>query len=375
MFSSQAGGASEEDKSIKFTGWAAVPGGNGILQKWSYHPRPLVADEIEIEITHCGICGSDIHFSTEGWGPITRPAIPGHEIVGVVVKRGEDAAHQIGDRVGVGCLVSCCRGSSVCDWCRKGEDQFCANKTVTFNAPYKDGRGGISEGGFADRMRVYSDYAFKIPKEISSVEAASFFCAGITTYTPLKRYKAGPNTRLGVIGIGGLGHIALQWAAAMGCREIVAISGRDNKKEEAFKLGATKFINTSDKEQIKEAAKSIDLCLCTNASRNNNWEEYLSMMAPLSQLVLLALPEEPITFVGSHLVSQDVAIVGSHLGSKGDIVEMLEFAAKHGIRPWIEKRPFEDCNEACKDVHAGKPRYRIVLEMDPSTSVSTSALS
>ncbi|KAG0057319.1 hypothetical protein BGZ83_011562 [Gryganskiella cystojenkinii] len=363
MFSSIQATAVCEDPNATFTGWAAVPNGNGILQKWSYHPRPLIDDEIEIEITHCGVCGSDIHFSTGGWGPITRPAIPGHEIVGHVVARGNNALHQIGDRVGVGCIVQACR-EELCDQCEKGEDQFCEHKAITFNAPYKDGRGGISEGGFADRIRVYSDYAFKIPHEISSAEAASFFCAGITTYTPLKRYKAGPKTRVGVIGIGGLGHLALQWAKAMGCKEIVAISGRDNKKEEAFKLGATKFINTSDKQQLKDAAKSLDLCLCTNASKNNNWEDYLSLMGPLSQLVLLALPEEPITFKGAQMVAQDIAIVGSHLGNKADTIEMLEFAAKHNIRPWIEKRPFEDCNEACKDVHAGKPRYRIVLEMD-----------
>jgi hypothetical protein len=123
--------------------------------------RKVLTGTILIYVVFFAILSNSIHFSTEGWGPITRPAIPGHEIVGIVVKRGEDASHQIGDRVGVGCLVSCCRGTSVCDWCRKGEDQFCQNKTVTFSSPYKDGRGGISEGGFADRIRVYSDYAFK----------------------------------------------------------------------------------------------------------------------------------------------------------------------------------------------------------------------
>ena len=160
MFSSVQATQAAEDHNATFTGWAAVPNGKGVLQKWSYHPRPLVEDEIEIEISHCGICGSDIHFSTEGWGPITRPAIPGHEIVGHVVARGEKAIHQIGDRVGVGCIVAACRGK-LCDQCEKGEDQFCDQKAITFNAPYKDGRGGVSEGGFADRIRVYSDYAFK----------------------------------------------------------------------------------------------------------------------------------------------------------------------------------------------------------------------
>ncbi|KAI1316935.1 hypothetical protein EDD11_009336 [Mortierella claussenii] len=350
-----------EDKSTTFTGWAAVPNGKGVLQKWSYHPRPLAEDEVELKITHCGICGTDIHFSSEGWGPITRPAIPGHEIVGTVVARGKDAIHQKGDRVGVGCLVASCHE---CNFCHKGLDQFCEKKVLTFNAPYKDGRGGVSEGGWADRVRVCSDYAFKIPDEISSEEAASFFCAGITTYTPLKRYKAGPDTRVGVIGIGGLGHLALQFAKAMGCKEIYAISSRDNKKDEAFKLGATKFINTSDEEQVKAAARSMDLCLCTNGSKHNNWQDFLSMMAPLSHLVLLALPEDPISFKASHMTGQDIAMVGSHLGSKGDIEEMLQFAAKNNVRPWVETRPFEECNEACKDVHDGKPRYRIVLEMD-----------
>ncbi|KAF9575288.1 hypothetical protein EC968_003640 [Mortierella alpina] len=369
MFSSQPATAKCEDPSVIFTGWAAVPGGNGILQKWSYHPRPLAAEEVEIMITHCGVCGSDVHFANEGWTPIVRPAILGHEIVGKIVARGDKSAHQLGDRVGVGCLVGSCR-KNLCEWCTRGEDQFCPQKTVTFNAPYTDGRGGISQGGFADRIRVFDDYAFRIPDIIPSAEAASMFCAGITTYTPLKRYKAGPHTRVGVIGIGGLGHIALQFAKALGCKEVIAISGRDNKKEEAFTLGATRFINTSDKEQVKAAARSMDICLCTNASKTNNWDEYLSMMAPLSQLVILALPEDPITFRGPQMVGQDISIVGSHLGSKSDIAEMLDFAAKHNIRPWIEKRPFEECNEACKDVHAGKPRYRIVLETDAAKEAS-----
>ncbi|KAG0316783.1 hypothetical protein BG000_004746 [Podila horticola] len=358
--------ATSEDPSTTFTGWAAFPGCKGVLQKWSYHPRPLTDDDIEIEITNCGICGSDIHFSTEGWGPLSRPSIPGHEIVGTVVARGAKNKHQIGDRVGVGCIVSSCRDPAPpagCVQCQKGLDHMCENVTITFNAPYKDGRGGISEGGFADRMRVYSDYAFKIPSVITSAEAASFFCAGITTYTPLKRYKAGPGVRVGVIGIGGLGHIALQWARAMNCKEVVAVSGRDNKRDEAFQLGATKFINTSDPEQLKSALKSLDLCLCTNASKNNNWNDYLSLMAPLGQLVLLALPEEPITFAGSTMVNRDVAMVGCHLGTKADIEEMLEFAAKHGIRPWVEERGVGEINAACEDVHAGKPRYRIVLDM------------
>ncbi|KAF9369442.1 hypothetical protein CPC16_004501, partial [Podila verticillata] len=158
----------------------------------------------------------------------------------------------------------------------------------------------------------------------------------------------------------GLGHLALQWARAMNCREIVAVSGRDNKRDEAFLLGFFLFFNT---EQLKAAVKSLDLCLCTNASKNNNWNDYLSLMAPLGQFVLLALPEEPITFSGSTIVNRDVAMVGCHLGTKADIEEMLQFAAKHGIRPWVEERKVEDINAACHDVHAGKPRYRIVLDM------------
>ncbi|KAG9319376.1 hypothetical protein KVV02_003889 [Mortierella alpina] len=201
MFSSQPATAKCEDPSVTFTGWAAVPNGNGVLQKFGYHPRPLGAEEVEIMITHCGVCGSDIHFATEGWTPIVRPVIPGHEIVGTVVARGDNSAHKMGDRVGVGCLVGSCR-TNLCEWCTKGEDQFCDQKTVTFNAPYTDGRGGISQGGLADRIRVFDDYAFKIPDIIPSAEAASMFCAGITTYTPLKRYKAGPHSRVGVIGIG-----------------------------------------------------------------------------------------------------------------------------------------------------------------------------
>ncbi|KAF8916951.1 hypothetical protein BGZ58_005173, partial [Dissophora ornata] len=227
-----------EDTTVSFNGWASS--GDTILKKFSYHPRPIGPKDVEIEISHCGICGSDIHTITGGWGELKNgPCIPGHEIVGKVVAVGKDSCHKIDDLVGVGAMVDAC---GECDECKSGFDQFCSKSAFTYNSTYKDGRGGKTYGGYADRIRVNSEFAFKIPSQISAAEAAPLLCAGITTYAPLKQHGAGPGMRVGIIGIGGLGHLAIQWASAMNCDEVVAISTSDSKREESKKLGATKFV-------------------------------------------------------------------------------------------------------------------------------------
>ncbi|KAF9998977.1 hypothetical protein BGZ80_001053 [Entomortierella chlamydospora] len=352
-----------EDNSATFTGWAST--GTAELKKFSYHPRPLGPKDVELEISHCGICGSDVHTITSGWGELRLgPCIPGHEIIGKVVAKGEHSHHNIGDLVGVGAQVDSC---GECNECKVGGDQYCSHKAFTYNDTYKDGRGGLTYGGYADRVRVNSDFAFKIPDQISAAEAAPLLCAGVTTYAPLKHHGAGPGKKVGVIGIGGLGHLGIQWARALNCDEVVAISTSDNKREEAAKLGATKFVNSKKPEDMKAAAASMDIILCTSFALDTNWGEILSLVANHGKLVLLALPEKPLSIPGGALISRQVSIVGSLIGGKIDVAEMLRFAAEKNVRPLIEKMPMSDANAAVKHMMEGRPRYRIVMETEAAS--------
>ncbi|KAG0240176.1 hypothetical protein BGW41_007158 [Actinomortierella wolfii] len=346
------------DQSVSFHGWASR--GTSTLEQWSYHPRPLGKRDVELAITHCGICGSDIHTMTQGWGPLQLgPCITGHEIVGTVVARGDEAPHALGDRVGVGAMVDSCKE---CEYCKAGLDQQCTKSAFTYNDKYKeDGRPGITYGGYADRVRVPGDWAFKIPEAISSAEAAPLMCAGITTYAPLARYGAGPDKRVGVLGLGGLGHLGVQWAAAFKSKEVVVISTSDSKREEAKKLGATRFVNSRKPEEMAAAAGSIDLLIITSFGTDTDYNQVLSLVANNGTCVLLAVPEKPISLNPSSLIHRHINFTGSLIGGRAITQEMLEFAAKHNVRPWIEKMPMSDANAAVKHMIEGSPRYRIVM--------------
>jgi len=199
--------------------------------------------------------------------------------------------------------------------------------------------------------------------------AAPLLCAGITTYAPLIQYKAGPGKKVGVIGIGGLGHVAIQWAAALKCDEVVAISSSDSKREESKKLGATKFVNSKNEAEMKAAAQSMDIILCTSFDKNADWGALLSLVANNGKMVILALPEAPLTIEAGAFVQRQVSMVGSLIGGKKMTREMLDFAAKHNVRPWIEKMPMSDCNAAVKHVIEGHPRYRVVMETAAAAKV------
>ncbi|KAG9319299.1 hypothetical protein KVV02_005017 [Mortierella alpina] len=352
-----------EDHSVSFHGWAST--GTADLTPWSYHPRPLGPKDVEIEITHCGICGSDVLTITEAWGKLQHgPCIPGHEIVGKVVAKGSQSHHEIGDLVGTGAMCDACGD---CEQCTPGFDNYCQKRTFTYNDAFKDGRQGKSYGGYADRVRVNGEYAFKIPSEISAAEAAPLLCAGITTYAPLKLHGAGPGKTVGVIGIGGLGHLGIQFACAMGCDEIVAISTSDSKREEAKTLGATKFINSKNPEELASIAQSLDILLCTSYDKNQNWGELLDLVATRGTFHLLALPETPLSIPGGALLWRQVSMVGSAIGDKEAVKEMLQFAAEKNVRPWIEKMPMGDPNAALKHMMKGGPRYRIVMETEAAS--------
>ncbi|KAF9152681.1 hypothetical protein DFQ26_000818, partial [Actinomortierella ambigua] len=267
------------DSSVTFRGWAST--GTVQLQPWSYHPRALGPRDVEIQISHCGICASDIHTIKGEWGPLVQgTCIAGHEIIGTVVARGVDQAEKfaIGDRVGVGAIAESCQ---TCEYCTRGLDQQCAQRTFSFNDTYKveqdEHRRGVTYGGFADRVRVPGDFVYKIPDAISSAEAAPLMCAGSTTYAPLAHHGAGPDKRVGIYGIGGLGHMALQWARAFQAKEVVAISTSDDKRDEAKQLGATRFVNSRDKDSMKQASGSMELLLVTSFGPDTDYNELLSL--------------------------------------------------------------------------------------------------
>ncbi|KAG0197920.1 hypothetical protein BGX28_008584 [Mortierella sp. GBA30] len=343
-----------EDNSASFTGWASARTAN--LKTWSYHPRPLGLKDVEIAITHCGICGSDVHTITEGWGRLQLgPCIPGHEIVGKVVAKGDKCHHQIGDLVGAGPVIDSC---GECRECKAGVDNFCRKRTNTYNDIYKDERGGKSYGGYANRVRANGDFFHKIPSEISAAEAASLLCAGITKYAPLKHYGAGPGKTVGVIGIGGLGHLGIQWASAMKCDQVVAISTSDSKREEAKKLGATKFINVKNPEEMNAAAASMNIILCTSCDTDQDWSLVLNLVATRGTFVMFAAPEAPMIVTPFALIPWEIKVAGSAAGSTKDMKEMFQFASKTMFMP------MSDANAAVKHLMEGRPRYRIVMETE-----------
>ncbi|KAG0288713.1 hypothetical protein BGZ98_004165 [Dissophora globulifera] len=352
-----------EDTSVSFKGWAST--GTAVLSEFTYHPRPFGPKDVEIEITHCGICGSDIHTITEGWGKHTHgPVIPGHEIVGKVVAVGSNARHKIGDLVGAGAMVDACGD---CKDCNTGYQQQCAQKSSTYNDVFKDGRGGNTYGGYADRVRINGDYLFKIPSDISPAEAAPLLCAGITTFAPLKRHGAGPGKKVGVIGIGGLGHLGIQWARALEADEVVAISTSDSKREEAKKLGATGFVNVRNPEEMEAAAGTLDIVLCTSFGADQSWDELISLVASQGNFIVVALPEKPMSVDCWTFIGRGISITGSFIGGSEAMEEMFQYASAKNVRPWIETRPMTEANEGVKYVMEGRPRYRVVLETEAAT--------
>ncbi|KAI8822173.1 chaperonin 10-like protein [Fimicolochytrium jonesii] len=344
----------------KFMGWVAKDKESfGNLVWEEYEPKPFTDDDVDIKITHCGICGSDLHTIRSGWGPTLYPAVVGHEIVGTVVKAGTNVKNvSVGDRVGVGAQSDSCHD---CSSCKAGQESYCDNGFFgTYNALYKDN--SKSYGGYADYARLPAAFAFKIPDAIPSEVAAPLLCGGVTVFSPLKQLNAGPGKRIGIIGIGGLGHLGLLFAKAMGA-EPVAISHSSRKKEDADKLGAVQFISTKDdKDFAKTYRRTLDGIVCTANNADMPLYDYMELLKPGGQIILVGLPEEPFPALNIFpLVHNNTSIKGSLIGGSADIKEMLDVAAKANVKTWVETRSMEDANQAVIDMEDGKARYRYVL--------------
>lgn len=335
------------------------------VKPWTYQSRPLGSGDVEIKISHCGICGSDVHSLSGGWGGVMYPCVVGHEIAGQVTLAGSDVKDlKVGDRVGVGAEVWACLNrdpNGPCSVCASGDDGYCPQRVGTYNYTYKND-GAISYGGFADYVRVAHEYAFKIPDNIPSDVAAPLLCAGTTVFTPLKEAGIKSGDRVGIVGIGGLGHLAIQFAKALGAASVVAFSRSNSKETEARRLAADEFVNYSDEKQAAAAANSVNILLITADANNMPFSTFLSFLAVRGTCIMVGLPDDEIRFNAFPVVAKGAKFVGSNIGSIQNIKEMLEVASNKNVRPVIQKLPMSQVNEGLQMMRDGTVRYRIVLE-------------
>ncbi|KAI9291342.1 GroES-like protein [Neoconidiobolus thromboides FSU 785] len=343
----------------RITGYASH-GKSEKLVKFTYDPAPLQPNDIEIKISHCGICGSDIHTLDSGWGPTNYPVIVGHEIVGEITAVGPEVkGFKVGDRVGVGAQCAACM-KETCKACKVKREAHCPKIAGTYNSK-RSIDGSKTYGGYAEAIRVQQDFAFHIPEGIPSDKAAPLLCAGTTVFTPMLRHGFKKGDRVGVIGIGGLGHLAIQFANKLGC-EVYALSHSHSKEEDAKKMGAVHFIAYSNEEESKKIKNTLDFLIVTSNSKDAQWNLFASWMDFDGKIIVLAVPEADILISPFALIMNNVSVTGSSIGSPYEIKKMLEFAAEHKVYPWIESYPMDKCNEGVQLVRDGKVRYRVVLE-------------
>lgn len=318
------------------------------LVDYKYDPGPLQGNEVEVRITHCGVCHSDVHLIDNDWGISRYPFIPGHEIVGTVSAVGADVRqHKLGDRVGIGWQADSC---GICEWCRQGDEHLCAQAQPTCV-----GR----NGGYADAIRVNARFAIAVPESLDSENTAPLLCGGITVYSPLRNHGVRPSSRVAVVGIGGLGHMGLQFARAFGA-EVTALSTSLDKEAEARQMGAHHFVNTRDTAEMKRLGGSFDLVLST-VSADQDWQALINSLRPKGTLCVLGVPPSPIALQAFSLIGGQRAVAGSPTGSPRDLHEMLDVAARHSIKALTERFPMAGANEAIARVKKSKVRYRAVL--------------
>ena len=328
-------------------GLAAHAAGAQLLS-YKYSVGELGPHEVEVKITHCGVCHSDIHLINNDWGLSKYPFIPGHEIVGTVTGVGSEVTDRtLGERVGIGWQADSC---GICEWCRQGDEHLCAKAQPTCV-----GR----NGGYADAIRVNAKFAIPVPEGLESENVAPLLCGGITVYSPLKNWLARPSSRVGVVGIGGLGHMGLQFARAFGC-EVTAFSTSKDKEAEARELGAHNFVNTRENGELKKAAGSLDLILST-VSADQDFQSFVSLLRPKGTLVVLGASPSPMQIAAFSLIGGQKAVAGSPSGSPRDLHEMLDVAARHGVKAITERFPMAKANEAVAKVKKNQVRYRAVL--------------
>jgi len=330
----------------KILGYAATAIGQR-LEPFQYEFPELNEHDVRVSITHCGVCHTDIHAINDYYGITTFPFVPGHEIVGIVSAVGSAVADlKKGDRVGIGWQGRSCMK---CEWCLQGETQLCMEiEKTTVCVPY----GGFSSSVIADHRFVYP-----LPPAISSEQAAVLMCAGATVYSALRRFMTSPDLKVAILGVGGLGHLAIQFAHAFG-NEVTALSSSPEKKEQALGFGADHFIHSTDSTSMREVNYHYDLLLCT-ANDGIDWETLLMSVKKRGRLVLVGFPD--LSLNSTDLVAHELSFNGSLIANPTVMREMLSFAQEHDITPTVELMPMTQVNEALDRVKENKARYRIVL--------------
>lgn len=319
-------------------------------------PKPT---DVQIEILYCGVCHSDLHTVRNEWGGTVYPVVPGHEIVGRVAAVGDKVTKfKVGDLAGIGCMVDSCRE---CDNCKDGLEQYCEKGMVgTYNGKERDGS-GITLGGYSKQILAHEDFVLRISDKQPLEGIAPLLCAGITTYSPLRHWKVGKGDKVGVVGLGGLGHMAVKLAASMGA-EVTMLSHSPSKEADARKLGAHKFILTSDKAQLKDAANYFDFILDT-VSADHDYNLYLGMLRTNGVMVCVGAPSKPAQIPAFNLIFGRRTIAGSLIGGLPETQEMLDYCASHNIVSDVEVIKISEINEAYERMLKGDVKYRFVIDM------------
>lgn len=321
--------------------------------------KTLDENTVELKVTHCGLCASDMHVLDEDWGPTTYPCSVGHEIAGIVTKVGKNVTHlKVGDRAGAGAQCFSCLQ---CLPCESGSQNLCQNGPImTFNGKWPSGE--RTYGGFADKWRGDHRFIQKIPEGLSNDYAASFFCAGGTVYAPMVRWGVNAESTVGVLGMGGLGHFTVLFAKAMGAK-VVCLSRGETKRKDSMAMGCDDFVNIEDAKDLNRMFKTLTHIMCTGYSKNLNWAPYLSALKPNGVFIVTAAHPYDLPTVNPLLLNAlQVSIAGSMACSPKELEEMLEFSAKHELKPWITKYEMTNINNAIGDFKNGLARYRFVLE-------------
>jgi len=328
------------------------------LERIDIERRELGDHDVKIDIHYCGICHSDIHHVEGDWGEVARPAVPGHEIVGVVESVGSKVSEfKVGDRVGVGCMVDSCKS---CHHCDEHHEQYCAESTMTYGSKDKIS-GGHTLGGYSQKIVVDKNFVLQVSEKLDFKKVAPLLCAGITTYSPLKHWNIKEGDSVGVIGLGGLGHMGVKIAAAMGAH-VTMITTSKSKIDDAKKLGADKVIISKDEQQMKKNAESFDFLLNTVPVKHD-MNPYVSLLKPDSTMVLVGAISDWEPLNGAPMVVRRKSVAGSLIGGIKETQEMLDFCAEHSIHPEVELIDVKDVNGAFERVKKSDVKYRFVMDL------------
>jgi alcohol/geraniol dehydrogenase (NADP+) len=335
---------------VSIRSWAAH-GARERLEPFVYEPGPLGLEEVEIEVEYCGLCHSDLSIINNDWGFTRYPMVPGHEVIGTVSAAGPEAKGvKVGQRVGVGWNAGCCMH---CHECLTGNHNLCLQAIPTIVGHY---------GGFAEKVRSHWLWAIPLPEKLEPGSAGPLLCGGITVFAPLVNYGIKPTDRVGIVGIGGLGHMALRFINAWGC-EVTAFTSNPLKSDELLKLGAHQILSSRDSFEIRKAANSLDFLLVT-VNIPLDWSAFLRTLKPRGRMHVVGAVLEPMPIPAFELISGQKSVSGSPTGGPAAISQMLDFAARHGIAPQVEHFPLSKVNDAIAHLMAGNARYRVVLDAD-----------